>query len=307
MARGVPARRQWQSVVRSGRQREEYLPPHLCPETMKVNRGEGGGAGSNKPKGAVKGHKKGMAGRKPGLKVKVREKVGGVGGGGGLKGGGANSRAEAGWGLPETPQPCLLAESRGGSGGEGKSKDTGRGKKVGGKGKGKGKETQTGVCEGGVEKPAGGTEGKRKIGSANKQTSTPTNPNAPQIIPKKKTQMGAKNNPTVSTENKKKAENSIKNVKTKSSPAVHNRLFASNSELENEILPKVPQLKDNKSSQEKKSDSERNSKGKIHKGRTDVDGDDKKRARKKLDKAMMAKRKLSRMKKLGFLSAPPRR
>ena len=313
MARGVPARRQWQSVVRSGRPREEYLPPHLCPLAMKVNRGEGGGAGSNNPKGVVKGHKKGMPGRKPGLKVKVREKVGGVGGGGGRKGGGANSRDEGGWGLAEadvpTPQPCLLGEaveSREGSGEEVKSKDTVRGKKVGKKGKGR-KDAQTGLCEGGSEKPAGGTEGKRKIGSANKQTSTPNNPPAPQLLPKKKTHMGAKNNSAVSTETKKKAENSIKNVKTKSSPAVHNRLFASSSELENENLPKLPQLKDNKSSQEKKADSEKNSKVKIQRVRTDVDGDEKKRARKKMDKATMAKRKLNRMKKLGFLSAPPRR
>ena len=268
---------------------------------MKVNRGEGGGTGPNNPKGAVKGPKKGMPGRKPGLKVKVREKVGGVGGAGGRKGGGANSRAEGGWGLTAeaalpSPQPCEPGvESREGSGKEGSSKDTGRGKK--GRGKGR-KDAQTGVCEGGSEKPAGGTEGKRKIGSA-KQTSTP----ASSHLPKKKTQMGAKKkNPTVSTENKKKAENSIKNVKTKSSPAVHNRLLAGKSDLENENSPNVPQLKDNKSSQEKKSDSERNPKVNP---RTDVE--EKKRSRKKVDKAAMAKRKLNRMKKLGFLSAPPRR
>merc|ERR1712173_454680 len=43
---------------------------------------------------------------------------------------------------------------------------------------------------------------------------------------------------------------------------------------------------------------------KSHKPETDLE---KKRLKKKLDKAVMAKRKLSRMKKLGFLSAPPRR
>ena len=90
-------------------------------------------------------------------------------------------------------------------------------------------------------------------------------------------------------------------MKTKTSPAVHNRLLAGKSDLESENSPNVPQLKDNKSSQEKKSDQERNPKVK----RTDVE--EKKRSRKKVDKAAMAKRKLNRMKKLGFLSAPPRR
>ena len=305
----VPARPQWQSVVRSAWPREDYSPPCLWPLTMKVNRGEGGGTGPNNPKGSVKGGKKGMPGRKPGAKVKVREvKAGGVdvSGGGGRKGGGANSSrgADGGWGLaPEavplpSSQPCEQPESRPVKEAS-SSKATGRGKKAGGKGW---KDAQTREGEGGKSgKPAGGTEGKRKIGSA-KQTSTPSNN---QNLPKKKTRK--KNNPpTVSTDKKKKkAENSIKNVKTKTSG--HKRLLASKSELENENSPNVPQLKDNKYSHpEKKSDSEKNPKVKSERGsRTDVE--EVKRSRKKLDKATMAKRKLNRMKKLGFLSAPPRR
>ena len=294
MARDVPARRQWQSVVRSAWAREVYLPPHLCPLTMKVNRGEGGGAGSNNPKGVVKGSKKGMPGRKPGLKVKVREKVGGVGGGG-RKGGGAKSRAEGGWGLAEaavpTPQPCLLGQPVEGGEGSGKeTKESGRGKKGTKKGR---KDART--CEGGSEKPAGGTEGKRKIGSGKLQTPNNPDPPAPALNKKK---MGPKNNPTVSRENKM---NSIKNVKTKTLPAVHNRLLASKSDLENENSPKVPLLKDNKSSHQERK-SEKNAKVKSEK-----ESEEKRRARKKVDKTTMAKRKLNRMKKLGFLSAPPRR
>ena len=306
MARDVPARRQWQSVVRSVWTREEYLPPDLWPLTMKVNRGEGGGTGPNNPKGVVKGHKKGMPRRKPGLKVKVREKVGGVGDGGGRKGGGANSRTEGGSGLAEagvpSPQPFVLGEgikSTKASLKEKKSQERGRGKKAKAR-----KAAQTGLWEGGGgEKPAGGTEAKRKIGLA-RQTSTQQSLHNPAA--KKKVE--PKNDSNVSTENKK-AENSIKNVKANRFHDNHNKLLARNSDMDNEILPRVPQ-KENKSSQEKKSDSleEKNPKSeKIWKPTTNQDPDKRKRSRKKLDKATMAKRKLSRMKKLGFLSAPPRR
>ena len=300
MARGVPARRQWQSVVRSLLRGEELSPTScLGSTTMKVNRGEGGGAGPANPKGQVKGAKKGLPGRKPGLKVKVREKVGGVVGGGGRKGGVANSRAEGGGELTEAVVPSLQpggsadGEEREGREASVKEK-TLKGKK--GAKKGKVKKDSEG------EKVAGGTEGKRKIGSsASKEQHTSTSGH--HQVSKKKNPSSLKNNPAASSENKRKGENSIKIAKTKgSSAAVHN------SDLENEDSPNVPQ-KDSKSSLEKKSESgsENNPKvksEKSHKPETDLE---KKRLKKKLDKAVMAKRKLSRMKKLGFLSAPPRR
>ena len=89
------------------------MSPTSClgSTTMKVNRGEGGGAGPANPKGQVKGAKKGLAGRKPGLKVKVREKVGGVVGAGGRKGGVANSRAEGGGSSQKRSSlPCNLVD-----------------------------------------------------------------------------------------------------------------------------------------------------------------------------------------------------
>ena len=297
MARGVPARRQWQSVVRSLLRGEELSPTScLGSTTMKVNRGEGGGAGPANPKGQVKGAKKGLAGRKPGLKVKVREKVGGVVGAGGRKGGVANSRAEGGGELAEAIVPSLQP---GGSAREEREafvkEKTLKGKK--GAKKGKVKKDSEG------EKVAGGTEGKRKIGSSASSKEQHTSTSGHHQVQKKKNPSSLKNNPAASSENKRKGENSIKIAKTKgSSAAVHN------SDLENEDSPNVPQ-KDSKSSLEKKSESgsENNPKvksEKSHKPETDLE---KKRLKKKLDKAVMAKRKLSRMKKLGFLSAPPRR
>ena len=300
MARGVPARRQWQSVVRSLLRGEELSPTScLGSTTMKVNRGEGGGAGPANPKGQVKGAKKGLAGRKPGLKVKVREKVGGVVGAGGRKGGVANSRAEGGGELTEAIVPSLqpggsASEEREGREASVKEK-TLKGKK--GAKKGKVKKDVDG------EKVAGGTEGKRKIGSSASSKEQHTSTSGHHQVQKKKNPSSLKNNPAASSENKRKGENSIKIAKTKgSSAAVHN------SDLENEDSPNVPQ-KDSKSSLEKKSESgsENNPKvksEKSHKPETDLE---KKRLKKKLDKAVMAKRKLSRMKKLGFLSAPPRR
>ena len=163
MARGVPARRQWQSVVRSLLRGEELSPTScLGSTTMKVNRGEGGGAGPANPKGQVKGAKKGLPGRKPGLKVKVREKVGGVVGGGGRKGGVANSRAEGGGELTEAVVPSLQPGGSAGEEREGREasvkEKTLKGKK--GAKKGKVKKDSEG------EKVAGGTEGNRKIGTS---------------------------------------------------------------------------------------------------------------------------------------------
>jgi hypothetical protein len=143
--------------------------------------------------------------------------------------------------------------------------------------------------------------------------------------------------PAVSKEGKKKKKKdaSVKYPKTKTSSIFHKRPSSANSgentDIENEILPKVPH-KDNKSSQEKKSDlatekhpklktdkSEKQGKasGKKRKGdgverqkvanMSDEEEEERAPRKKRLDKTTLAKRKLSRMKKLGFLSAPPRR
>ena len=264
-----------------------------------VSRGatEGARPGGRGARGGVKG---------PRGKVKVREKSEGKGGGGG------GGRKEGNGGVGRVPSPDRRAEP----GGQGAGGATTQGKAR------KGRKGEQVVAERDVAPGTSLQGSKKKIGSV-KQSAT----RSVDVSSEKKVSQQSTSNPPGSKEHKKKKDSSMKNAKSKASSIFLNRPSstsnAENTDVENEILPKVPH-KDNKSSQEKKSDSatEKHPKPKSDKSqkpKTDVkveerdrkgnviDNELRKKRKKKKDKATLAKRKLSRMKKLGFLSAPPRR